>query len=310
MKILVTGGAGYIGSVLTPKLLKLGHNVIVVDKGLYGCSSLLSCTKYKTFGFLKCDVFDIQSYVEHVKTSDIIIPLAGLVGAPLCSNFKTEAFRVHQHAIQKLVEVSDKNTKIIIPTTNSGYGIGEKDVYCTEETPIKPISDYGISKMAGEEIVMSRGNGISLRLATVFGVSQRMRLDLLVNDFTYRAVHDGAITIFQGHFKRNYIHIQDVTNAFIFCIENFEVMKNNIYNLGLNEANLSKIELCLKIKEYIKNFVFIESEIGEDPDKRNHIVSNDKINAAGFTPSFDLDYGIQELIRAYSLIKNNKYSNF
>jgi nucleoside-diphosphate-sugar epimerase len=196
-----------------------------------------------------------------------------------------------------------------VPTTNSGYGIGQKGVFCTEETPINPITLYGKTKMEAEKIVLDRGNSISFRLATVFGMSPRMRIDLLVNDFTYRAVKDRFIVIFEGHFKRNYIHIRDVANAFVHAIENFDRMKNNVYNVGLSDANLSKLELCEKIKDQVPDFVYIEASVGEDPDKRDYIVSNEKIEKTGYKPVYSIEMGIKELIKGYRIISNSKYGN-
>jgi nucleoside-diphosphate-sugar epimerase len=216
---------------------------------------------------------------------------------------------INRDAIKTMTELASKEQRIIYPTTNSGYGIGEQGVYCTEKTPLRPISTYGKTKVEAEEIVLNRGNAITFRLATVFGMAPRMRLDLLVNDFTYRAVNDRFIVVFEGHFKRNYIHIRDVARAFMHAIENFEAMKNEPYNVGLSDANLSKLELCAKIKEHVPNFTIMEAPIGKDPDQRDYIVSNDKIEATGFKPMYSLDIGIKELIKGYKIITNSKYSN-
>ncbi len=211
--------------------------------------------------------------------------------------------------MKTIADLTSKEQRIIIPTTNSGYGIGQKDAFCTEETPLNPISLYGRAKVEAEKIVLDRGNAVSLRLATVFGMATRMRIDLLVNDFTYRAVKDKFIVVFEGHFRRNYIHIRDVVNAFIHVINNFETMKDQPYNVGLSDANLTKIQLCEKIKEQIPGFVILESEIGKDPDKRDYIVSNDKIESTGYKPQFSLEAGIKELIKGYTIIVNSKYAN-
>jgi nucleoside-diphosphate-sugar epimerase len=199
--------------------------------------------------------------------------------------------------------------RVLMPITNSGYGIGEKGKFCTEETPLRPISLYGTTKVEAEAAALERGNAISFRLATVFGMAPRFRLDLLVNDFVYRAVNDRAVVLFEADFKRNYIHIRDVANAFLHGLENFERMKNEPYNVGLSDANLSKRELCEKIHEHVPSFVFMEAPIGEDPDKRDYIVSNEKIEATGYRPQHSLDDGIRELIKGYTMVKNSMYGN-
>jgi nucleoside-diphosphate-sugar epimerase len=240
---------------------------------------------------------------------DVIIPLAALVGAPLCDCDQTGAVTINRDAVKMLAETISESQRIIIPITNSGYGIGEKGKFCTEETPMRPISLYGKVKVEAEEIALQRENTVSLRLATVFGMSPRMRLDLLVNDFVYRAVTDRTVVIFEGHFKRNYIHICDVARAFMHVLDNFEKMKGEPYNVGLSDANISKLELCAKIKTHLPKFIYIEAPLGEDPDKRDYIVSNEKIEATGFKPAFSLDDGIQELIKGFTILRNSKYSN-
>src|SRR3989339_613188 len=309
LKILVTGGAGYIGSVLVPKLLQNGFEVAVVDNFTYSQNSLADCCYNDNFSVIRGDVRDENLMKSLLESPDIIIPLAALVGAPLCDNDRSGAKTINTGAVKIITDNTSKNQILIIPTTNSGYGIGQKDKFCTEKTPINPISLYGTTKMEAEKIVLERGNSISFRLATVFGMSPRMRLDLMVNDFVYRAVNDGFIVLFEGHFKRNFIHIRDVVKVFIHAIKNFEKMKNEPYNVGLSEANLSKLELCEKIKKYIPDFVYLEAPVGEDKDKRDYIVSNEKIEKTGFKPEFSLDIGIKELIKGYKIIKNNKYGN-
>ena len=309
LNILVTGGAGYLGSVLVPELLKLGHKVTVLDSFIFGQSPLLDCCSSENFDVVRGDARDEEILKNLLKKADFIIPLAALVGAPLCSRDKIGTTTTIRDAAASLVKLASKEQGIIIPTTNSGYGIGQKGVYCTEETPLKPITLYGRAKVEAESIVLERGNSISFRLATVFGMSPRMRLDLLVNDFTYRAVKDRFVVIFEGHFKRNYIHIRDVARAFIHAIDNFETMKNEPYNVGLSDANLSKLELCAKIKEQVSHFVYLESPVGEDPDKRDYIVSNEKIERTGFKPVYSLEMGIRELIKGYTIITNSRYSN-
>lgn len=297
-----------MGSVLVPELLKRGHRVTVLDNFMYKPTSLLDCCHYENFRVICGDARDESLIKGLVRGADIIIPLAALVGAPLCDRDKVGAESTNVGAIRALVNALSGRQRVIIPTTNSGYGIGQKDNYCTEQTPLKPISFYGKTKVEAERIVLERGNSISLRLATVFGISPRMRMDLLVNDFTYRAVKDRFIVVFEGHFKRNYIHIRDVAKAFIHAIDNFDSMKGQAYNTGLSDANISKLELCARIKEQLPDFVYLESPIGEDPDKRDYIVSNEKIEKTGYKPDCSLETGIRELIKGYTIL-NSRYGN-
>lgn len=310
MKILITGGAGYIGSVLVPKLLDLGHSVTVVDNFKYRQLSLVNACSYDKFSIVKGDARDVKLLQDLVSSFDVIIPLAALVGAPLCDADQVAAKTLNADAIKTLVSLSSKDQQILMPVSNSGYGVGEHGSFCTEETPLNPISLYGRTKVAAEELVLARENSISFRLATVFGMSPRMRTDLLVNDFVYRAVKDRFIVIFEGHFKRNYIHIQDVANVFIHSLENFETMKGKAYNVGLEDANLSKVELAQKIQKYVKGFQYFEAPIGEDPDKRDYIVSNKRILDAGFSPKYSLDMGIQELCKGYTILTDKIFGNF
>jgi nucleoside-diphosphate-sugar epimerase len=309
MKILITGGAGYLGSVLTPTLLSQGHEVTVVDNFYFRQSSLLDCCHLPNFRVVRGDCRDEKLMKSLVGSADLIIPLAALVGAPLCDRDPVGAKTINFDAVAMLCRLASENQKVIMPVTNSGYGIGEKGKFCTEETPLRPISIYGTTKVEAEEAVLSRKNSISFRLATVFGTSPRMRLDLLVNDFVYRAVHDRAVVIFEGHFKRNYIHIRDVARVFLHGIENFESMRGKAYNVGLDDANLSKLELCAVIKKHLPKFVYMEAPIGEDPDKRDYIVSNARLAATGFAPEWGLDRGIEELIKTYTILRNTAYSN-
>lgn len=307
--ILVTGGAGYIGSVLVPELLKKGFSVTVLDNLMYKQVSLVSCFSNPNFTFIRGDVSNFELLGELAKNADIIIPLAAIVGAPACKRNPQATQMVNYDSVKFLLEHTSEEQKIIFPTTNSGYGIGQDNVYCTEETPLNPISLYGKLKVEIENLLLASKRAISLRLATVFGASPRMRIDLLVNDFTYRALHDRFITLFEEHFKRNYIHVRDVARAFIFAIEHYDIMRGQAYNVGLSDANLSKRELCETIKKHLP-FLYIHSApIGEDPDKRNYIVSNDKIEALGFKPQFSLEMGIQELIKAYEMLKESQFSN-
>lgn len=309
MRILVTGGAGYIGSVLVPQLLDRGHKVTVLDTFDRGTTELASSCANENFRPVRGDARDGRLLDELIPKHDVLIPLAALVGAPLCKADPIAARTLNQDAVLDLVKRTSDSQIVVYPTTNSGYGVGEAGKFCTEESPLRPISLYGVTKVEAEKAVLERGNGVTLRLATVFGMSPRMRIDLLVNDFTWRAVTDRAVVIFEGHFKRNYIHIRDVVKGFEHAIANFDTMRGEAYNLGLSEANLSKLELCAKIREHVPNFVFMEAPIGEDPDKRDYIVSNEKLERTGWKPDWSLDRGIAELIRGYKMLRNSRYSN-
>ncbi len=309
MKILITGGAGYIGSVLTPILLAKGYEVTVIDNFMFRQNSLADCCQYETFNVVRGDCRDENTMKDLVKWADVIIPLAALVGAPLCSRDKIATTTTNLDAIKMLCSMASKEQRFLVPITNSGYGVGEAGKFCTEESPLNPISAYGVTKVEAEKAILERENSISFRLATVFGMSPRMRVDLLVNDFVYRAVYDRTTVIFEGHFKRNYIHIRDVVKVFLHGIDNFDTMKGKPYNVGLEDANLSKLELCAEIKKYLPNFVYMEAPIGEDPDKRDYIVSNARILSTGYTPDWSLGRGIQELIKGYTIFRNTIYSN-
>ena len=309
MKILITGGAGYIGSVLTPTLLVQGHEVTVLDTFYFNQNSLLDCCHYEKFQIIRGDCRDENLVKSLVAKADLIIPLAAMVGVPLCNTDQTATKTTNQDAVEMICRLAGKQQWVIMPVTNSGYGIGEKGKFCTEDSPLKPISTYGVTKVKAEEAVLSRDNSLSFRLATVFGTSPRMRIDLLVNDFVYRAVHDRAVLIFEGHFKRNYIHIRDVVRAFLHAMANFDKMKGKAYNVGLDDANLSKLELCAVIQKHLPKFVYVEAPIGEDPDKRDYIVSNARLAATGFKPEWSLDRGIQELIKTFTILRNSIYSN-
>ncbi len=310
LKILITGGAGYIGSVLVPELLKQGHEVTVIDNFMYNQPSLLDSCHYKTLKIARGDVRNEKLMAQHIKEKDFIIPLACLVGAPLCDRDPIAARNINLEAIKTILRLREPHQKIIFPNTNSGYGRQQEGTsFCDENTPLEPISLYGQLKVEAEKAILESGNGITLRLATVFGISPRMRLDLLVNDFVYRALNDRFIVLFESHFKRNYIHVRDVVSAFIHCMNNFELLKNQPYNVGLSDANLSKLELCQEIKKQLPDFVFIESSIGEDPDKRDYIVSNEKIEKTGFKTQVSLQEGIAELIKGYQVIKRNQFAN-
>ena len=244
-----------------------------------------------------------------MKGADAIFHLACLTGAPLCAKEPQAAQAILLDAIKMILEMRSKDQRVIFPTTNSGYGVGEKGKHCTETTPLRPISLYGKLKVDAENAILDAGNGITLRLATAFGISPRMRLDLLVNDFTYRAVYDKFVILFEAHFNRNYIHVRDISKAFLHALNNFDKMKNQPYNVGLSDANLSKLQLCQEIKKLVPDFYFVEASIGEDPDKRDYIVSNEKIEKTGFKPDVPLHQGLQELIKGYQVIKRNQFAN-
>lgn len=331
MRILITGGAGYIGSVLVNKIFKASSNadnyngyggkndshflenveqVTVYDNLAYRQTTLMDQCYRDNFRFVHGDVRDYDKLQEEVQNHDIIIPLAALVGAPLCERDKSGAEDINFRHVNFIMGNIRSDQKVIYPNTNSGYGIGTQGEFCTEESPLSPISVYGRTKCDAENAVLE-GGGLTLRLATVFGLSPRMRLDLLVNDFTYKAVTDKYIVLFEKDFKRNYIHIQDVALTFIYMINKYDTLRGNAYNVGLSDANLSKLELCEKIKEYVPGFVIKYDDYAKDPDKRDYIVSNAKIESTGWKPYYSLDDGIKELIKGYSIISynNNLFTN-
>ena len=309
-KILVTGGAGYIGSILVPDLLRAGHEVTVVDNFLYNQTPLLDVCNYPTLTLIRGDARDEDVIKKHSAGKDFIIPLACIVGASACDHDTTAARSVNLEAIRLVLKLRDSSQKIVFPNTNSGYGrMAEGVAFCDETSVLDPVSLYGKLKVQAEEEILAAGNSVVFRLATVFGISPRMRLDLLVNDFTYRAVTDGALVLFEAHFKRNYIHVRDVARAFMHAMDNFEAMKGEVYNVGLSDANLSKAELCAEIKKQVPRFTFIESAIGEDPDKRNYVISNAKIEKTGFKTAVSLTDGIAELVKGYTIIRQNNFTN-
>lgn len=307
-QVLVTGAAGYIGSLLVPSLLADGHKVTCVDNIMYEPTSLLMPATHPNCNVIIGDARDKVLMKPLIESSDIIIPLACLTGAPLCNRDKTSAVTVNRDAVMMCSDLSSPDQLIIYPCTNSGYGVGQDGIYCDEDTPLNPISLYGIAKVEAERHLLDKGNAITFRLATVFGVSPRPRLDLLVNDFTYRAFYDRAVVLFEADFKRNYLHIDDAVRGFQFAIQNPQ-LRGDCYNLGYSEANLSKRELCELIQRHLPQFVYLISEIGEDVDKRNYIVSNDKIESRGFKALKSVDVGVAELIKALPLLKRNQFAN-
>lgn len=308
-KILVTGGAGYLGSTLVPDLLQAGHHVTVLDNFMFKQTSLHHVCHHPNFNIVKGDIRVESTIAPLLKEADIVIPLAALVGAPLCNMDPVGASTINHDAILLMLKLMSKDQWILMPTTNSAYGTGDENNFCTEESPLRPISLYAKEKVKVEQILMERENAISFRLATVFGMSPRMRIDLLVNDFTYRAVHDRFIVLFESSFKRNYVHVRDVSRVFQHGITHFNSMKGEIYNVGLSEANVSKKELCEHIQLQCPEFVVIDAPVGVDPDQRNYIVSNAKLEATGFNTTMSLKAGIAELIKGYTMMKNTQYSN-
>ncbi len=309
LSILVTGGAGYLGSVLVPALLANGHRVTVLDNFMFKQASLAAVCADPALSLVRGDARDEATLAGLVKHADAVIPLAALVGAPMCDADTVGAVSTNRDAVLTLLKLIGSGQRILMPITNSGYGIGEAGAVCTEDSPLRPVSLYGRTKVEAEQAVLDHGNAISFRLATVLGMSPRMRLDLLVNDFVYRAVNDRAVVLFEGHFKRNYIHIRDVAGTFVHGLDQFEAMRDQAFNVGLSDANLSKIELCQRITSHLKDFVYLEADIGEDPDKRDYIVSNAKLEATGWMPAFSLDDGIVELIKGYAMIRDTVYGN-
>jgi nucleoside-diphosphate-sugar epimerase len=307
--ILVTGGAGYIGSVLVPQLLREGHRVHVLDSFLFRQNSLADCCHEPNFAVTRGDCRDQSIVARLLREADVVIPLAALVGAPACAADQTAAVSTNLEAVKLILSLRSAQQRILFPNTNSGYGIAAKGVACTEDSPLRPISLYGQTKVQAEAAVLDAGNAVTFRLATVFGMSSRMRMDLLVNDFVYRAVTDRAVVVFEGHAKRNYIHIRDVARAFLHGLAHFSSMKGQPYNVGLSDANLSKLELCAEIRKQVPGFVCLEAPIGEDPDKRDYIVSNDRIEKAGFRPRHSLSDGIRELVKGYTILRNGSYGN-
>ncbi len=308
-RILVTGGAGYLGSTLTPALLRQGYRVTVLDNLMFGQASLLDCCANPAFEFVKGDICDQALMNRLLPKHDIVIPLAAIVGAPACKRNPALTKLVNFDAYMSLVEALSEDQKVLFPTTNSGYGIGEKDAFCTELSPLRPLSEYGKTKVEVEKAFLEKGNAVTFRLATVFGMSPRMRMDLLVNDFVYRAINDRVLVLFEEHFRRNYIHVRDVANAFLFGIERFEIMRGEPYNVGLSSANLTKRQLAEVIRNHVTELYISAAAVGEDPDKRDYVVSNEKIESLGWKAAQSLDAGIQELIKGYQIVRPNIFAN-
>ena len=308
-KVLVTGGAGYIGSVFVPQLLEKRYKVTVLDNFMYKQNSLLDVCYHPGLDIIVGDVRDEEFLKKEITRHDIIVPLAAIVGALACARDKPLAMAVNQAQAENITDWVTDDQMVLFPVTNSGYGIGQKEIYCDETTPLNPLTHYGRTKVAAEKALLDMGNAVTFRLATVFGTAPRMRMDLLVNDFVYRAFNDRFIVLFESHFKRNFIHIRDIASVFLHTIQNYDAMKGEAFNVGLSDANLSKKELCEKIKEHLPDFHIFESEIAEDPDKRDYIVSNEKIERTGWKPSYTIDDGIKELIKFYSFAKVKKFNN-
>lgn len=311
-KILITGGAGYIGNVLCRSFLKTQkYKVTVLDNFLFQQqNSLLDIISNDNFNVVKGDVRDIDIFKKLISEHDVIIPLAAIVGAPACEKNKQLSKEINLDQIKNMKKFISKDQIVILPITNSGYGVGSSDIFFDEKSPLNPISHYGKLKVEAEKVMMDFENFISLRLATVFGVSNRMRIDLLVNDFVYRATKDKYLLLFESHFKRNFIHIKDIASAMIFFIEKFQNYKHNIFNVGLEDANLSKKELCELIKTEVHDFIYVENSFKKDPDQRNYIVSNKKILATGWKPEKTIKFGIKELIKCYDYFEINNNKNF
>jgi len=307
-KVLITGGAGYLGSVLTEVLLSKGYKVTVLDSLVYKQLSLTSFCHNENFNILVGDVRDTKLLTSLVETHDIIIPLAAIVGMPACKKDPELTVTVNYQQIKNIVEIIQPSQKLLVPNTNSQYGSSERII--TEDSPFNPLSLYAKTKCDAEKRVLELGNGISLRLATVFGVSYRQRMDLLVNDFVYRAFTDEFLVLFESHFLRNYVHVRDVAKAFVHLIENYSTCNNNSFNVGLTSANMSKLQLAQKVKEYVPNLTIIEEQFKEDFDKRNYVVSNEKLEKTGWFCDYSLDAGIKELLQAYKMIQNFKNKDF
>jgi len=307
MKVLVTGGAGYVGTTLVPQLLKAGYEVIVFDNLMFGGDYILPFFRFKNFHFIEGDIRNEDALWNAAKNADVIIHLAAIVGFPACRKEPELAKTVNVDGTRNLIKVTSKSQLIIYASTGSNYGALEE--VCTEESPLNPLSLYGQTKTMAERMLMEERTTIGYRFATAFGVSPRMRLDLLINDFTYKAITQGYLVVYESHFMRTFIHVYDMGRAFLFGIENQDKMKNNIYNVGSEKMNCSKREICELIKART-NFYVHYADIGEDADKRNYVVSYKKINSLGYDTTINIEEGIDELVRALKAIKfKTPYSN-
>ncbi|MFN7952209.1 MAG: NAD(P)-dependent oxidoreductase [bacterium] len=309
MNVLITGGAGYVGSILAEHLLDRGHRVTVIDNLLWGEQNLFHLCADPRFEFIFGDARDEALLSRTLAGMDVLVPLACIVGAPACDRDPELATSLNFGAVRSLNRLRSRDQLVIFPTTNSGYGTKSGDVFCTEETPLEPISLYGRTKVDAEKLLLDAGNAITLRLATVFGLSPRMRLDLLVNHFTYLALTEGSLVLFEKDFKRNFVHVRDVADCFAYCIDHAAAMIGKPYNLGLDSANLSKAELAEKIAAHVPGLAVIASEVRSDPDKRNYVVSNERLRQAGFEARRDLDQGIAELLKGYRLLGRRRFAN-
>lgn len=310
MNVLVTGAGGYIGTTLVPMLLDQGHKVTAVDNFMYNQAPFLDLCSNPNFEIIRGDSRDMNMMKDLVKKSDAIIPLACLTGAPICKADQVGAVTINRDAIVNLLEIKSPSQMLVYPCTNSGYGIGQAGIECDENSPLSPITLYGKVKVEAEKALLDSGHCVTFRFATVFGSSPRMRLDLLVNDFVYRALTDRAVVLFEAHFKRNYLHVKDAANSFIHAMTNYDKMKGEPFNVGLSEANLSKEELCIAIQKEIPEFKYVIAPIGEDPDKRNYIISNAKIEKTGYKAKVGIAQGVRELKKTFQIIKKNQYGNF
>jgi nucleoside-diphosphate-sugar epimerase len=309
MKILVTGGAGYLGSVMVGELLNRKYDVSVIDNFMYGQNSLSPYFSNSNFKAIAGDVRDLNLMKSEISKVDVVIPLAAIVGAPACDMDPTAATSINKTSVFEMKKLMVKDQLLLMPTTNSAYGQGDENNYCDETSPLNPLSQYAREKVDVEQEIMARENSVSFRLATVFGMSSRMRLDLLVNEFVLRALKDKFVVLFEGDFKRNYVHVRDVAQAFLLALDNIDKFSGQIFNVGLSEANISKNELCARIKGFIPDFYYTESPISKDPDRRNYIVSNEKIEKLGFMPQFSLDRGLKELIMGISTLRTRNFTN-
>lgn len=308
-KVLVTGAAGYIGSILCEHLLGEGYQVIALDNLMYGQASSFHLCANRQFEFVFGDARDERLIQQLLCDVDVVIPLAAIVGAPACDRNPLLAQSINLDAVAMLNRLRSHQQLVVYPNTNSGYGVGASDTYCAEDSPLHPISLYGKTKVEAEQLLLDSPNTVTLRLATVFGASPRMRIDLLVNHFTYEAVTRGYLVVYQREFRRNYVHIRDVADCMVYCIQNADRMVGRPYNVGLDSANLSKEELAMAIQKHVPGFYVHFAEVGEDPDKRDYIVSNQRLQEAGFKACRTLDQGIQELLKAYRTIGRGLYAN-